>query len=166
MILEPPKLKSDTVSTVSPSISHEVMGPDAMIFSLGLEYLKLFCIFSVIFKKNLEKCHALDLGRDKLDAKVWWRTLSARPPCGPPILRAPVLPHQRNTQLRNSPGESMTFCWSLVRSSRDQENWGSGPSPTSPKVVLLPSSQKRSPEPMAGLLSTSGWASPSPHPTA
>ena len=26
-----PKIKSDTVSTVSPSICHEVMGPDAMI---------------------------------------------------------------------------------------------------------------------------------------
>src|SRR5574337_46056 len=32
VILEPPKIKSDTVSTVSPSISHEVMGLDAMIF--------------------------------------------------------------------------------------------------------------------------------------
>ena len=32
VILEPPKIKSDTVSTVSPSISHEVMGPDDMIF--------------------------------------------------------------------------------------------------------------------------------------
>ena len=31
-ILEPRKIKSDTVSTVSPSICHEVMGPDAMIF--------------------------------------------------------------------------------------------------------------------------------------
>ena len=30
-ILEPGKLKSATVSTVSPSICHEVMGPDAMI---------------------------------------------------------------------------------------------------------------------------------------
>ena len=30
MILEPPKIKSDTVSTVSPSISHEVMGPDTL----------------------------------------------------------------------------------------------------------------------------------------
>ena len=28
VILEPPKIKSDTVSTVSPSISHKVMGPD------------------------------------------------------------------------------------------------------------------------------------------
>ena len=31
VILEPPKIKSDTVSTVSPSISHEVMGPDTKI---------------------------------------------------------------------------------------------------------------------------------------
>src|SRR5574339_54057 len=33
VILEPKKIKSDTVSTVFPSISHEVMGSDAMIFS-------------------------------------------------------------------------------------------------------------------------------------
>ena len=32
VILELPKIKSDTVSTVSPSISYEVMGPVAMIF--------------------------------------------------------------------------------------------------------------------------------------
>ena len=32
VILEPQKIKSDAVSTVSPSISYEVMGPDAMIF--------------------------------------------------------------------------------------------------------------------------------------
>ena len=32
VILEPPKIKSVTVSIVSPSIYHEVMGPDAMIF--------------------------------------------------------------------------------------------------------------------------------------
>ena len=30
VILEPPPKKSDTVSTVSPSISHKVMGLDAM----------------------------------------------------------------------------------------------------------------------------------------
>ena len=39
VILEPRKIKSATVSTVSPYISHEVMGPDAMIlvfpFHLG-----------------------------------------------------------------------------------------------------------------------------------
>ena len=32
VILEPPKIKSDTVSTVSPSICHEVMGPDDLSF--------------------------------------------------------------------------------------------------------------------------------------
>ena len=31
VILEPQKIKFDIVSTVSPSICHEVMGPDAMI---------------------------------------------------------------------------------------------------------------------------------------
>ena len=33
-ILEPQKIKSDTVSIVSPSVSHDVMGPNAMIFIL------------------------------------------------------------------------------------------------------------------------------------
>ena len=32
VILKPPKIKSVTVFIVSPSISHEVMGPDAIIF--------------------------------------------------------------------------------------------------------------------------------------
>ena len=32
VILEPKKIKSDTLSIVSPSICHEEMGPDAMIF--------------------------------------------------------------------------------------------------------------------------------------
>ena len=33
MILEPKKIKSVTVSIISPSICHEVMGPDAMILA-------------------------------------------------------------------------------------------------------------------------------------
>ena len=33
VILEPQKIKSLTVSIVSPSICHEVMGPDAMILA-------------------------------------------------------------------------------------------------------------------------------------
>ena len=37
VILETKKIKSLTVSTVSPSISHEVMGPDAMIFVCFLD---------------------------------------------------------------------------------------------------------------------------------
>ena len=38
VILEPQKIKSDTVSTVSPSICHEVMGLDAVIL--------VFCMLS------------------------------------------------------------------------------------------------------------------------
>ena len=34
VILEPQKIKSVTVSIISPSICHEVMGPDAVIFVL------------------------------------------------------------------------------------------------------------------------------------
>ena len=43
--LEPKKVKSVTVSTVSPSICHEVMGPDAMILvflSVEFEARRLF----------------------------------------------------------------------------------------------------------------------------
>ena len=39
-ILEPPKIKSDTVSTVSPSISHEVTGPDSELNTLLRTYMK------------------------------------------------------------------------------------------------------------------------------
>ena len=38
VILEPKKIKPDTVFTVSPSISHEVMGPDATISFLNVEF--------------------------------------------------------------------------------------------------------------------------------
>ena len=39
VILEPPKIKSATVSTVFPSICHEVMGSDAMILVYSCTYL-------------------------------------------------------------------------------------------------------------------------------
>ena len=38
MILEPPKIKSDTVSTVSPSISHEVMDQMPYLRFLNVEF--------------------------------------------------------------------------------------------------------------------------------
>ena len=42
-----PKIKSATVCTVSPSISHEVMGPDALI--LGFWMLSFKPTFSLYF---------------------------------------------------------------------------------------------------------------------
>ena len=47
VILEPIKLKSVTVSTVSPSICHEVMGPDAMILVFWM--LSFKPTFSLLF---------------------------------------------------------------------------------------------------------------------
>ena len=54
VILEPPKIKSDTVSTVSPSICHEVMGPDAMILVFWmLSFKPTFWLSSFTFIKRL-----------------------------------------------------------------------------------------------------------------
>ena len=51
VILEPPKVKSDPVS---PSISHEVMGPDAMIFVFCmLSFKPTFSLSSSTFIKRL-----------------------------------------------------------------------------------------------------------------
>ena len=70
IILGPQKIKSATVSTVSSSISHEVMGPDAMILVFwmlnpvvmyGCEswtvkkwVLKNWCFWTVVLEKTLE----------------------------------------------------------------------------------------------------------------
>ena len=53
VILEPQKIKSCTVSTVSPSISHEVMGPDVMIFIFWmLSFKTTFSLSSFTFIKR------------------------------------------------------------------------------------------------------------------
>ena len=53
MILEPKKIKSVTVSTVSPSICHEVMGPDAMILVFWmLSFKPIFSLSSLNFIKR------------------------------------------------------------------------------------------------------------------
>ena len=52
VILEHKKLKSDTVSAVSPSTSHEVMGPDAMIF---LNLTQMTIISTIVGRNPLEE---------------------------------------------------------------------------------------------------------------
>ena len=53
VILEPKKIKSDTVSTVSPSISYEVMGQDAMILIFWiLSFKPTFSLSSFTFIKR------------------------------------------------------------------------------------------------------------------
>ena len=54
VILEPPKIKSVTVFTVSPSICHEVMGPDAMILVFWMLSVRLaFSLSSFTFIMKL-----------------------------------------------------------------------------------------------------------------
>ena len=54
VILEPRKRKSDTVSGVSPSISHEVMGPDAMSLVFWMFSFKAtFSLSTFTFIKRL-----------------------------------------------------------------------------------------------------------------
>ena len=53
VILEPPKIKSATVSTVSPSIYHEVVGQDAMILVFWmLSFKPTFSLSSFTFIKR------------------------------------------------------------------------------------------------------------------
>ena len=53
-ILEPPKIKSVTVSIVPPSVCHEVMGPDAIILVFRmLSFKPAFSLFSFTFIKRL-----------------------------------------------------------------------------------------------------------------
>ena len=54
VILEPPKIKSLTVSIVSPSICHEVMGPDAVILVFWmLSFKPTFSLYPFAFIKKL-----------------------------------------------------------------------------------------------------------------
>ena len=54
VILEPRKIKSDTLSTVSPSVCHKVMGLDAMILVfLMLNFKPTFSLHTFIFIKRL-----------------------------------------------------------------------------------------------------------------
>ena len=50
---QPPKIKSDTVSTVSPSVCHEVLGPDAMILVFWmLSFKPTFSLSSLTFHQE------------------------------------------------------------------------------------------------------------------
>ena len=54
VILQPKKIKSLTISIVSPSICHEVMGPDTMIFIFWmLSFKPSFSLSSFTFIKRL-----------------------------------------------------------------------------------------------------------------
>ena len=60
VILEPKKIKSVTVSTVSPSLCHEAMGADAMIFVFRMSSFKpVFSLSSFTLIKRLFRSSSL-----------------------------------------------------------------------------------------------------------
>ena len=62
VILEPPKIMSVTVFIVSPSICHEVMGPDAMFFVFWmLSFKPAFSLSSFTFNGNNDILYFLGL---------------------------------------------------------------------------------------------------------
>ena len=64
VILEPPKIKSDTISIVSSSISHEMMGPYAMIFVFWmLSFKQTFPLSYFTFIKKLFSSFSLSAVR-------------------------------------------------------------------------------------------------------
>ena len=56
VILKPKKIKSAIVSTVSPSICHEVMGPDAMIFVFLMLSFKIPKKVAISLQANFKTC--------------------------------------------------------------------------------------------------------------
>ena len=94
VILEPPKLKSVTVSTVSPSICHEVMGPDAMILVFWmLSFKPTFSLSSFTFIKRFFSSSSLSpirvVSSAYLRATPWTVAHQAPLPMG--ILQARIL---------------------------------------------------------------------------
>ena len=60
VVLEPKKMKSLTISIVSPSICHEVLGLDAMIFIfLMLSFKSAFSLSSSLSRGSLVPLHFL-----------------------------------------------------------------------------------------------------------
>ena len=75
VILEPKKVKSVSVSTLSPSICHEVMGPDAMILVfLMLSFKPTFSLSSFTFIKRSFSSSSLsevtDISPSNLDSSL------------------------------------------------------------------------------------------------
>ena len=81
VILEPQKMKSDTVSTVSPSICHEIMGLDAMILvfwmlsfksALSLSSFTFLFVTASLSRGSLVPLHFLPLVWCHLQIWGYW----------------------------------------------------------------------------------------------
>ena len=80
VILEPPKMKSANICTVSPSICHEVMGPDAMILVFWrLRFKPTFSLTSFTF---INSHYSVQFSCSVMSDSLWPReSQHARPLC-------------------------------------------------------------------------------------
>ena len=110
MILEPKKRKSATVSTVSQSIWHEVMGPDAMILVFWmLNFKPTFSLSSFTFIKRLFS--SCSISAIRVVSSAYLRLLIFFPAVGDWRDRTPVLLPGKSHGWRNLEGCSPWGCW-------------------------------------------------------
>ena len=112
VILEPRKIKSDTVSTVSPSISHEVMGPDAMIFVFWM------LSFKPTFSTLLFHFHRVTLCKNEKPGGIISRNIVRQGQVkgnGNFVLKKRGLERQNFWLFKIFPGKGQTgLCWMTV----------------------------------------------------
>ena len=108
VILEPQKIKSDTVSTVSPSISHEVIGPDAMILVFWmLSFKPTFSLSSFTFIKRLFSSSSLSAIR--VVSSAYLVSLEVPIQTGPPKSVSSLQPCFRFLELAPCDSQKMKF---------------------------------------------------------
>ena len=83
VILEPPKIKSATVSTVSPSTFYEVMGPDAMILVLQMLSFKPAFSFNTLYVKSFLLTFFSSMFLLRLQLSLSLSTVSSLKPLSP-----------------------------------------------------------------------------------
>ena len=117
VILEPKRIKSDTVSTVSPSISHEVMGPDAMILVFWMLSFKLTFSFSFFTFINRLFSSSLPPAKKKKGKRNWLSPAAVvlifgLLGSGRPVLMSLVINDQSETE-RCSPQSPPASPWEM-----------------------------------------------------
>ena len=107
MILEPRIIKSVTVSTVSPSICHEVMGPDARIIVFCmLNFKPAFSLSSFTFIKRIftssvvpdSDTHGTIARKASLSNKKSWSLLKLVSIMSQPTISSSVVPFSSHLQ--------------------------------------------------------------------
>ena len=83
VILEPKKIKSVTVSIVSPSICHEVMGPDAMILVFWMLNFKLAFSCNTLYVKSFLLMFFYSTFLSRLQLRLSLSTVSSLQPLSP-----------------------------------------------------------------------------------